>query len=216
MPDILKVAHDCEVFGAQGITVHPRPDQRHIRYDDLIPLKEVVQTEFNIEGYPSEDFIDLVCKVKPDQVTLVPDPPGALTSNSGWDTIENAHFLFQVNQRFRDNGIRTSLFVDPISNMVAGAKECGADRIEFYTGPYAHDFAADKYLAIQKYVDAAKEASKLKLGLNAGHDLNLDNLKFFKDEIPNLLEVSIGHALICDAIYMGLKNSIQLYLKALD
>ncbi|MBP7643294.1 MAG: pyridoxine 5'-phosphate synthase [Saprospiraceae bacterium] len=216
MPDILQVAKDCERFGAQGITVHPRPDQRHIRFDDLPALKKIVTTEFNIEGYPSEDFIDMVCDVKPHQVTLVPDPPGALTSNAGWDTISNEQWLISVIEKFQQEGIRVSLFVDPVAEMVIGAKKCKADRIEFYTGPYAHDFTTNKELAIKDYVHAAGIASKLGIGVNAGHDLNLDNLRYFKDNLPNLLEVSIGHALICDALYLGLKNTIQLYLKELS
>lgn len=216
MPDILQVAKDCERFGAQGITVHPRPDQRHIRFDDLPALKKIVTTEFNIEGYPSENFIAMVCEVKPHQVTLVPDPPGALTSNAGWDTISNEQWLSSVIEQFHKEGIRVSLFVDPVSEMVIGAKKCKADRIEFYTGPYAHDFTTNKELAIKDYVHAAGIASKLGIGVNAGHDLNLDNLRYFKENLPNLLEVSIGHALICDALYLGLKNTIQLYLKELS
>lgn len=216
MPDILQVAKDCERFGAQGITVHPRPDQRHIRFDDLPALKKIVTTEFNIEGYPSEDFIDMVCDVKPHQVTLVPDPPGALTSNAGWDTISNEQWLISVIEKFQQEGIRVSLFVDPVAEMVIGAKKCKADRIEFYTGPYAHDFTTNKENAIKDYVHAAGIASKIGIGVNAGHDLNLDNLRYFKENLPNLLEVSIGHALICDALYLGLKNTIQLYLKELS
>ena len=216
MPDILKVARDCEEFGAEGITVHPRPDERHIRFDDLQPLKEVVKTEFNIEGYPSSYFIEQVLMVKPHQVTLVPDGPDALTSNAGWNTVEKLEFLTEVVKVFKSAGIRTSLFIDPNVKMLEGAAKIGTDRIEFYTGPYAHDFMKDKVQAINPFVEAAHIANELQLGINAGHDLNLDNLSYFKNQIPQLLEVSIGHALICDAMYMGLKNTIQLYLKELN
>jgi pyridoxine 5-phosphate synthase len=215
-PNLIQVAKDCEAFGAQGITVHPRPDQRHVRFDDLHSLKEIVTTEFNIEGYPSEDFIKLVCEVKPHQVTLVPDPPDALTSSSGWDTINHCSFLKEVTSRFHEHNIRVSIFLDPIESMLEYAKLTNTDRIEFYTGPYAHDFPNDKSKAIQDFTKASSIAKQLDLGLNAGHDLNLDNLKYFKQNVENLLEVSIGHALICDALYLGLKNTIQMYLLRLN
>lgn len=215
-PDLIKTAIDCEEFGAQGITVHPRPDQRHVKYTDIPALKEVVTTEFNIEGYPSEEFIDLVIQNKPDQCTLVPDLPGALTSDNGWDTIAHQKFLKTTVSRLQDAGIRVSLFIDPIEDRLYAAKETGTDRIEFYTGPYAHLFNQEKAQAISAFMAAAYVCNDIGLGINAGHDLNLDNLKFFKSHIPQLLEVSIGHALIVDALYLGLKNTIQLYLKALS
>ena len=214
-PDLLQVARDCESYGAQGITVHPRPDQRHIRYDDIPLLKEQVTTEFNIEGYPSEDFLDMVIKNKPDQCTLVPDLPGALTSDNGWDTVTHQHFLRDTTKKLLDNGIRVSLFIDPIPERLYAAKETGTDRIEFYTGPYAHDFHQNKEVAIKPYADAGHLCNQLELGINAGHDLNLDNLYYFRAEVPQLLEVSIGHALVCDALYFGLKNTIQMYLHQL-
>ncbi len=216
MPDLLKVAKDCEEFGAQGITVHPRPDQRHVRYDDLALLKEVVTTEFNIEGYPSLDFIEMVCKVKPHQVTLVPDPPEALTSDTGWNTEKNLSFLQEVVQEFKSYDIRVSLFLDPDANMLEYAKKTNTDRIEFYTGPYAHDYYIDKHQAVKAFKEASKIAKELDLGLNAGHDLNLDNLRWFNENVENLLEVSIGHALICDALYLGLKSTIQMYRQRLS
>jgi pyridoxine 5-phosphate synthase len=216
LPDLVKVATDCETFGAQGITVHPRPDQRHIRFDDIAPLMAANRTEFNIEGYPSEDFIDLVLQHRPTQVTLVPDPPGVLTSSEGWDTIQHASFLQEVVALFKDKGIRVSLFVDPIERLVEGAKVVGADRIEFYTGAYAHQFYQDKKIAIAPHVAAAKVANACNLGINAGHDLNLDNLRFYKENIDGLLEVSIGHAIVCDALYFGLHNVIQMYLRQLQ
>ncbi|KXK39813.1 MAG: pyridoxine 5'-phosphate synthase [Saprospiraceae bacterium] len=215
-PDLIKTAIDCEEFGAQGITVHPRPDQRHVKYTDIPALKEVVTTEFNIEGYPSEAFIDLVIQNKPDQCTLVPDLPGALTSDNGWDTIAHQKFLKTTVSRLQDAGIRVSLFIDPIEDRLYAAKETGTDRIEFYTGPYAHLYTQEKAQAISAFMAAAYVCNDIGLGINAGHDLNLDNLKFFKSHIPQLLEVSIGHALIVDALYLGLKNTIQLYLKALS
>ncbi len=214
-PNLLTIAQDCEEFGAQGITVHPRPDQRHIRYDDIAPLKEVVTTEFNIEGYPSDDFMDLVLKNKPHQCTLVPDLPSALTSDNGWDTVKNKAFLKPIIHKLQDAGIRVSLFIDPIAERLIAAKELGADRIEFYTGPYAHDFMIDKVNAVQPFAEAAQLCHKLNLGINAGHDLNLDNLKFFKESVPYLEEVSIGHALVCDSLYLGLKNTLQMYLRCL-
>ncbi len=215
-PDLVKVALDCEEFGAQGITVHPRPDERHVKYSDIPALKEVVTTEFNIEGYPSEDFLEMVIKYKPHQCTLVPDLPGALTSDNGWDTITHAVFLKEVVSRLQDAGIRVSLFIDPIEDRLYAAKETGTDRIEFYTGPYAHDFMTDKERAVAAFSDAATICNKLGLGINAGHDLNLENLKYFKQHVPELLEVSIGHAIICDSLYYGLKNTIQMYLHQLD
>jgi pyridoxine 5-phosphate synthase len=215
-PDLVKVALDCEEFGAQGITVHPRPDERHVKYADIPVLKEVVTTEFNIEGYPSEDFLEMVIKNKPHQCTLVPDLPGALTSDNGWDTITHAVFLKDVVSRLQDAGIRVSLFIDPVADRLYAAKETGAERIEFYTGPYAHDFGTDKAKAIAPFSEAAAFCQKLDLGINAGHDLNLDNLKYFKQHVPGLLEVSIGHAVVCDALYYGLKNTIQMYLHQLD
>lgn len=215
-PDLVMVALDCEEFGAQGITVHPRPDERHVKYADIPVLKEVVTTEFNIEGYPSEDFLEMVIKNKPHQCTLVPDLPGALTSDNGWDTITHAIFLKDVVSRLQDAGIRVSLFIDPVADRLYAAKETGAERIEFYTGPYAHDFGTDKAKAIAPFSEAAIICQKLDLGINAGHDLNLDNLKYFKQHVPGLLEVSIGHAVVCDALYYGLKNTIQMYLHQLD
>ena len=214
-PDLIKVAKDCEEFGAEGITVHPRPDQRHVKYSDIAELKAVVHTEFNIEGYPSEDFIELVLKNKPDQCTLVPDEPNALTSDNGWDTITHQTFLKKTVARLQNAGIRVSLFIDPIEDRILAAKDTGAERIEFYTGPYAHNFVMDKKSAIQPFVKSAQICHNIGLGINAGHDLNLQNLNYFKTHIPELLEVSIGHAIICDALYYGLKNTIQMYLKEL-
>jgi pyridoxine 5-phosphate synthase len=215
LPDLLKAAIDCERFGAQGITVHPRPDERHIRYSDVYDLKPIVTAEFNIEGYPNEKFIELVLAVKPEQVTLVPDPPGALTSNAGWDTIRNKDFLSEVVSAFQKAGIRTSIFIETKPEMIRNAVKTGTDRIELYTESYAKNFPVDKETAIQPFREAAILAGELGLGLNAGHDLNLDNLRYFHDMIPGLLEVSIGHALICDALYLGLENSIQLYRRQL-
>jgi len=212
IPDVVKVALDCERFGAEGITVHPRPDQRHIRYDDVFALKPLLTTEFNIEGNPIPQFIDLVLKAKPAQVTLVPDALDAITSNAGWDTIKFEGFLKEVIEEFRQNGIRTSIFVDPDPKMVRNAVKTGADRIELYTEGYATNFAIDPARAIAPYVEAAKVAVEVGLGINAGHDLNLDNLRYFSDRIPGLLEVSIGHALIADALYYGLAATIRMYL----
>lgn len=212
MPDVAKAALDCERFGAEGITVHPRPDQRHIRYSDVRTIRPTVSTEFNIEGNPIPQFIDLVCEVLPDQVTLVPDAHDAITSNAGWDTIANKEFLADVCKTFRDKGIRTSIFVDPIPEMVRGAKDCGADRVELYTAAYAENFPEDPETAIKPYVDAAIAARECGLGLNAGHDLNLDNLGYFIKTIPWTDEVSIGHAVICDALYLGLEQTIASYL----
>ncbi|HMQ48352.1 MAG TPA: pyridoxine 5'-phosphate synthase [Saprospiraceae bacterium] len=216
LPDLYQIARDCEDFGAQGITVHPRPDERHVRYADIPVLKELVRTEFNIEGNPTEDFMQLVLENRPTQCTLVPDAPGVLTSSEGWDTIGNAALLKEVTSRLQGAGIRVSVFVDPLEKMVEGAKAVGADRIEFYTGDYALQYAADKAKAIEPFVRCAALARQIDIGINAGHDLNLDNLAFFKQEIKGLLEVSIGHALVSDALYYGLKNTIQLYLKKLS
>ncbi len=216
LPDVLKVAQDCERFGAQGITVHPRPDERHIRYQDVRDLRPIVKTEFNIEGYPSESFISLVLEVHPAQVTLVPDAPDALTSNAGWDTLKRADFLKEVIGRFRQAGIRTSIFVEADPVMVEGAAKIGTDRVELYTESYASGYNADREKAIAPFVAAAEAAGRCGLGLNAGHDLNLDNLAYFNQRIPNLAEVSIGHALICDALYYGLENTIQMYLQRLQ
>jgi len=214
-PDVIKTAIDCERFGAQGITVHPRPDERHIRYDDVIKLKEVITTEFNIEGYPDQRYMELVREVKPAQATLVPDPPDVLTSNAGWDTIEHKTFLQEIILELKNQNIRTSLFIDPDLRMIEGAAQAGTDRIELYTEIYASQYVSDKLAAIKSYKESANLALKLSLGLNAGHDLDLNNLKFLKSEIPSLAEVSIGHALVCDAIYLGLENTIQLYLNQL-
>ena len=214
-PSVVEVAKDCELFGAEGITVHPRPDERHIRYTDCYELKEVVKTEFNIEGYPNKRFIDLVLDIKPEQVTLVPDPPGVLTSNAGWNTKENASFLNEVNTEFKNNGIRTSIFIDTEMDNIENAPLTGTDRIEFYTGPYAEEYKEGKEQSINDYVLAANKIKELGLGINAGHDLNLENLAYFKAQIPALLEVSIGHALIADALYFGLENTIQMYKKRL-
>lgn len=215
IPNVLKAAVDCERFGADGITVHPRPDQRHIRYSDVIELAPILTTEFNIEGYPSSDFIQLVTRVKPTQVTLVPDPPDVLTSNAGWDVIKFRDFLKEVIQEFHLHQIRTSIFVEPDARMVTLAKETGTDRIELYTEHYAKQYHTNPEAAIAPYIAAAKAANEVELGINAGHDLNLDNLKYFAQHIPHLLEVSIGHALISDALYFGLENTIQMYKKQL-
>lgn len=215
LPNLVQVALDCEAFGAEGITVHPRPDQRHIRFDDVPALKAVVSTEFNIEGNPTPDFLTLVLENKPHQCTLVPDTPTQLTSDAGWDTVGQASFLKDVIGTLQAAGIRVSIFVDPIPKMVEGAKAVGADRIEFYTGPYAHDFVKDPAAAMAPYAAAAVVANQVGIGINAGHDLNLDNLKYFKDHCPELLEVSIGHALISDALYYGLSNTIKMYLRQL-
>lgn len=215
MPNLLQVAQDVERFGAQGVTVHPRPDERHIRYQDVRELKPLVTTEFNIEGYPSENFINLVLAVKPEQVTLVPDPPGALTSNNGWDTIQYADFLAPIVKTFKEAEIRTSIFVNPDPKMVAAAKNTSTDRIELYTESYASNYLKNREDAIKPFVEAAKEAAVVGLGVNAGHDLSLVNLRYFAENIPNLLEVSIGHALICDALYLGLEETIHRYLSLL-
>ncbi len=216
LPDLRKVAQDFESFGAQGITVHPRPDERHIRYDDIPILKEVVKTEFNIEGNPTDKFLSMVEKHKPHQVTLVPDAPGALTSDSGWDTITHLSKLQDIVKRMHSLGVRVSIFLNPDLKMVEGAKKVGTDRIEFYTGDYAKYYKKDKKAAISPFVAAAKEANALGLGINAGHDLNLDNLNFFAQNIPKLLEVSIGHALVSDALYYGMQNTVKMYLHELQ
>jgi pyridoxine 5-phosphate synthase len=216
VPDILVAAKRIEAFGAHGITVHPRPDERHIRYRDVYDLKEVVTTEFNVEGYPSEDFLKMVEEVKPHQVTLVPDAPDAITSNAGWDTLKHKDFLVDVIGRLKSAGIRTSIFLDPNPAMVAHAKDTGTHRIELYTEAYATHFFDNKVEAINSYVETANEATKAGLGINAGHDLSLDNLHYFVKRIPQCLEVSIGHALISDALYLGLENTVQLYLRQLE
>ncbi len=215
IPDVVKAAINCEQYGAEGITVHPRPDERHIRYRDVHDLKKVVTTEFNIEGYPSKKFLDLVSKVKPHQVTLVPDPPNALTSSAGWNTIRHLDFLKEVIGNLQKQGIRTSLFMETDPEMIRKAAETGTDRIEFYTEPYAAEYPLDRDQAIAPFVKAAEVAHQKGLGINAGHDLDLDNLAFFAQNIPHLLEVSIGHALISDALYYGLENTIQMYLRQL-
>jgi pyridoxine 5-phosphate synthase len=216
VPDVLKAAVDCQRFGAQGITVHPRPDERHIRYSDARDLRALVTTEYNIEGNPQPAFVDLVLAIKPEQVTLVPDALDAITSNAGWDTIKHAAFLKEIISLFHQHGIRTSVFVDPIPEMITGAAKTGTDRIELYTESYARNYPVDPIAAIAPYKDAAAVAGKLGLGINAGHDLDLNNLHFFKSQIPGLLEVSIGHALISDALYLGLENTIQLYLRQIE
>ncbi len=215
MPDLLKIALDCERFGAQGITVHPRPDERHITRKDVELLRPLITTEFNIEGNPTPEFIKLVLKYKPDQVTLVPDDPNQLTSDHGWDTIKHKTFLQDVIGQFKEAGIRTSIFVDPDIDMVEGAKTTGTDRIELYTESYAAEFSEGKEAAIAPFIEAANLAKEIGLGLNAGHDLNLVNLKYFVKNIPWIDEVSIGHALVCDALYYGLDNTVQLYLREL-
>jgi pyridoxine 5-phosphate synthase len=215
VPDLLKVAIDCERFGAQGITVHPRPDERHIRYQDVYDLKPLVKTEFNIEGYPSKGFIDLVTKVKPEQVTLVPDPPGAITSSAGWDTIKNLTFLKEVVSEFQRFGIRVSIFIDTNLKNIESAAKTGTNRVELYTEPYATDYPKNKEKAVFPFVEAAIVAHLNGLGLNAGHDLSLENLLYFNQKVENLDEVSIGHALISDALYFGLENTIQMYLRLL-
>lgn len=216
IPDVLKTAVDIEAFGAQGITVHPRPDERHIRYQDARELKPIVTTEFNIEGNPIPKFIELVLEVRPTQVTLVPDAVDAITSNAGWDTIKQKDFLKDVISTFKENGIRTSIFTDPDLKMVEGAAETGTDRIELYTERFAKLYDEGKpEIAVKPYAEAAIMAHELGLGLNAGHDLSLDNIKYFKENVPNLLEVSIGHALICESLYLGMENVVNMYLHRL-
>jgi len=215
IPNIVNAAINCEHYGGQGITVHPRPDERHIRYQDVFDLKKVVTTEFNIEGYPSKKFIELVIKNKPSQVTLVPDNNDVITSNAGWNIKKNESFLKDIVSEFKKSGIRTSIFVETDLKNIEEAVKTGTERIELYTEPYAENFYKNKAKAIKPFIEAAKLAQKLKIGLNAGHDLNLDNLNYFYNNIPNLLEVSIGHALISDALYFGLENTIQMYLNQL-
>lgn len=215
MPDLLEAARNIERFGAQGITVHPRPDERHIRYTDVRALKPLLTTEFNIEGYPGERFIELVNEVRPAQVTLVPDGPDAITSNAGWDTLKNKDLLTEITEGFRQNGIRVSIFVDADPRMVEGAVRIGADRVELYTEAYATGYRHDREAAIAPFVTAAQAAAACGLGLNAGHDLSLENLEYFADRIPGLLEVSIGHALISEALYLGLENTVRLYRQKL-
>lgn len=215
VPDLLQVAKDIQRFGGQGITIHPRPDERHIRYQDARELKPIVYTEYNIEGNPEQKFIDLVLEVKPTQVTLVPDAVDAITSNAGWDTVKHQDYLKEIIQEFQRNGIRTSVFVDPVLEMIEGAKKTGTERIELYTEAFAHQYGLGNKEGILPYVEAAKLANELDLGINAGHDLSLDNIQFFKQNIPNLLEVSIGHALISESIYLGLENVVNMYLQKL-
>ena len=215
VPDLLKVATDIQKFGAQGITIHPRPDERHIRYQDARDLKNIVYTEYNIEGNPEPQFVNLVLDVKPTQVTLVPDAVDAITSNAGWNTIKHHDFLTEMVQEFKRNGIRTSIFVDPTLEMIEGAAKIGTDRIELYTESFAHQFGLGNKSGIDPYVSAAKLAIELNLGINAGHDLSLENIHYFNQNIPNLLEVSIGHALICEALYLGLDNVVNMYLQKL-
>ncbi|MCR5003923.1 MAG: pyridoxine 5'-phosphate synthase [Bacteroidales bacterium] len=212
VPDVEKAAVDIEGFGAEGITVHPRPDERHIRYADVRALKKLIKTEFNIEGNPIPSFVDLVCEVRPDQVTLVPDGHDAITSNAGWDTVKNRDFLTEMVQKFQSCGIRVSIFIDPKPEMAVGAALCGADRVELYTAGYAEDYPKDREKAIEPYLRTAEKARELGLGLNAGHDLSLENLEYFIRTIPWTDEVSIGHALISDALYMGLEKTVQAYL----
>ena len=216
VPNLLTVAADLQDYGAQGITIHPRPDQRHIKYDDALALSKVLTTEFNIEGNPITKFVDLVNRIKPDQVTLVPDEENALTSNKGWDTIKHRDFLKEVINEFKGNGIRTSIFIDPNEKMIEGAKVTGTDRIELYTEAYAINYPQNPEKAIAPYVKAAKVANKLDIGINAGHDLNLENTAFFAKNIPQLLEVSIGHALISESLYFGFENIIPMYLQRLS
>lgn len=215
-PDLLQVAADCERFGAQGITVHPRPDERHIRFQDVVALAPLLTTEFNIEGYPDKRYLELISQVKPAQATLVPDKPGQLTSDAGWDTIKESEFLTEVIDELHSYGVRVSVFVDANPIMVAGAAHINADRIELYTGPYAWKYGDNRETAIHPYILAAEKAYEVGLGVNAGHDLSLENLAFFKKNLPHLEEVSIGHALICDALYLGLENTIRLYRRQLE
>lgn len=216
MPNVVHFAKDCERFGVDGITVHPRPDERHITTQDVFDLAEIVTTEFNIEGYPDERFMEIIRKIKPAQATLVPDPPDVITSNTGWDVKNNLSYLQNIISEIQSLGVRVSIFLNADIDQVIAAKESGTDRIEFYTGPYADNFHTDKNVAIKNYVSAAQKTFDLKLGINAGHDLNLDNLKFFKQSVIHLDEVSIGHALISDALYFGIENTIQLYKRQLS
>jgi len=214
-PNVVEAAINCQKFGADGVTIHPRPDERHITRKDVYNIKSIISTEFNIEGYPSEDFIKMVLEINPEQVTLVPDGPDVITSCAGWDTIKFQSYLKEIISIFKEKGIRTSVFVDPNIEMIEGSKNCGTDRIELYTEDYATNYAEDKEKAIAPYVMAAKKATELSLGINAGHDLSLENLEYFAKHIPNLAEVSIGHALISDALYLGLENAIQMYKRLL-
>ncbi|MCB0578720.1 MAG: pyridoxine 5'-phosphate synthase [Phaeodactylibacter sp.] len=216
LPNLVQVARDCEAYGAQGITVHPRPDERHVRYSDIPALREVVTTEFNIEGNPTEKFLELVLANPPAQCTLVPDPPGALTSSQGWNTLAHKAFLTEVVARLQESGIRVSIFIDAEEAHVEGAKATGADRVEFYTGNYAQEFPGNPGRAVAPHARCARLAGEIGIGVNAGHDLNLDNLQYYRQQVPGLLEVSIGHALICDALYYGLQNTIQMYLRLLS
>lgn len=214
-PNVVRFAQDVQRFGAEGVTIHPRPDERHIRYQDAYDLKPEVYTEYNIEGNPIEKFVKMVLEIKPTQVTLVPDAVGAITSNAGWDTITHKSFLQETIQEFKNNGIRTSIFVDPVLKQIKGAKETGTDRIELYTEAFAHQYSLGYKKAIQSYTECAVLADSLNIGVNAGHDLSLENIEFFKNNIPNLLEVSIGHALIAESLYLGVENVIQMYLHKL-
>ncbi|MFY0712484.1 pyridoxine 5'-phosphate synthase [Seonamhaeicola sp. NFXS20] len=215
VPNVVQFAKDVQRFGAEGVTIHPRPDERHIRYQDARDLKSVVYTEYNIEGNPIKSFIDLVLSVQPTQVTLVPDAEDAITSNAGWDTIKHKDFLIDVIKEFQQNNIRTSIFVDPVLKQIEGAKETGTDRIELYTEAFAHQYSLGNKDAVKPYADCAVLANNLGLGINAGHDLSLDNIQFFKENIPGLLEVSIGHALVAESLYLGVENVIQMYLHKL-
>lgn len=215
VPNVVNVAEDIERFGAQGITVHPRPDERHIRYQDTRDLAKIVTTEFNVEGNPNPKFMDLVLETRPTQVTLVPDAVDAITSNAGWDTLKHAEFLTEIITQFKKAGIRTSIFVDPVVSMIEGAKATGADRIELYTESYAQEFPVNKEKAIAPFISAALRANQLGIGINAGHDLSLENIQYFKSQIPGLLEVSIGHALICESLYLGLENVVNMYVNKL-
>ena len=215
IPSVVDAAINCQNFGADGVTIHPRPDERHITREDVFEIKPIITTEYNIEGYPSEDFINMVLEINPEQVTLVPDGPDVITSCAGWDTVKFQDYLKEIISIFKEKGIRTSVFVDPKIDMIEGAKKCGTNRIELYTEDYATNYLSNKEKAIAPYVEAAKKATELGLGINAGHDLSLENLEYFAKEIPNLAEVSIGHALISDAIYLGLENTIQMYKRLL-
>ncbi len=215
-PDVVQVARDCESFGAEGITVHPRPDERHITTTDVYALAEIVTTEYNIEGYPDSRFMKIIADLLPTQATLVPDGPDVLTSNAGWDTVSNAELLSGLISKLKASGVRVSIFVDPDVKMVEGARECGADCIELYTEPYARSYHSGREMAVAPYIQAAKRAQEIGLGVNAGHDLDLHNLKYLYEQLPSLDEVSIGHALICDALYFGLENAIQMYRRQLE
>lgn len=215
-PNLLKMAKDIQSYGAQGITIHPRPDQRHITYKDAIGLPKIISTEFNIEGNPIEKFIELVCKIKPDQVTLVPDSIDAITSNSGWDTLKNKSFLKEVVSEFKNNGIRTSIFIDTDLKLIEGAKNTGTDRIELYTESFAVNYLKGNKNEINKYINASILANDLGMGVNAGHDLSLENIQFFVDKIPYLDEVSIGHAIICESLYLGIENVVNMYLQKIN